>query len=321
MACGAPVARAGVISLGDVFAGIDSGGMINHYNAAGTLLETLSTTGGTFTTGMAFDASGNLYATNFSDGTITKFLKTSTSTKTTVASGILGSPESISRAADGSWYVGGPGFVSGGSAYIQHFTPSWSSSTKIPVAGGGGTGGSDWVDLAANQTTLYYASEGKAIKRYDTVGGQLSDFNAATLPGTNAFALRILGDGSVLVADAQSVLHLDASGAVIKSYDPGGFGSGGSQQYFALNLDPNGTSFWTGDSVSGKLFKVNILTGVLEETIQAAPTGGELFGVAVAGEITAGGGGVPEPATMTLCAFGAAGLLGYGWRRRKQASA
>jgi hypothetical protein len=39
----------------------------------------------------------------------------------------------------------------------------------------------------------------------------------------------------------------DSSGALIKTFIlPGNEG-----QDFSLNLDPNGTDFWTGDSVSG----------------------------------------------------------------------
>ena len=52
-------------AFGDVFAAIGSG-LVQHYTNAGVLLETQDTTNGGFTTGMAFDASGNLYVTNFS---------------------------------------------------------------------------------------------------------------------------------------------------------------------------------------------------------------------------------------------------------------
>src|SRR4051794_11834687 len=60
-------------TTGDVFAGVGSG-RIFRYSPTGTLLQTL-TTGfpNSEDTGMAFDASGNLYATNFQGAGIAKF--------------------------------------------------------------------------------------------------------------------------------------------------------------------------------------------------------------------------------------------------------
>lgn len=63
-------------SGGDVFVGegTSPGGIIGHYDNAGNLKETLNTGAtGSYDTGMCFDASGNLYATNFSNGTVTTF--------------------------------------------------------------------------------------------------------------------------------------------------------------------------------------------------------------------------------------------------------
>jgi hypothetical protein len=308
-------ARADAISAGQVFAGVNFGN-ISQYSAAGAKLSTLNNGGaGGFTTGMAFDAAGNLYGTDFSNGSISKYGVSDGKFVAHVATGIAGSPESITRAGDGSWYVGGPGF----SGYIVHFSADFSSATKLMVKPDtSGTGGTDWVDLAKNQTTLYYAGEGHNIKRFDTVSGQLADFNKVALPGVQAFALRILGDGSVLIADNQTAILLDSSGNQIKSYDPGK-GVGG---YFSLNLDPDGTSFWVGSFNNGFLYKVNIATGALEQTIDTGSGSQNLFGVAIAGEITAANPpGVPEPASLTLCGLGVAGLLGYRLRRKLRGAA
>ena len=61
--------------------------------------------------------------------------------------------------------------------------------------------------------------------------------------GRPAFALRLLADGSVLVADSAAIYLLNSAGNVVKTYD-----DAGNNNWFALNLDANGTSFWSGDS-------------------------------------------------------------------------
>src|SRR5216684_2652860 len=58
--------------LGDVFVSV-SNGQVQHRDSAGNLLETLNTLQGGFTTGMAFDSAGNLYVTDFSAGTVSRF--------------------------------------------------------------------------------------------------------------------------------------------------------------------------------------------------------------------------------------------------------
>src|ERR1700730_16053358 len=80
---------------GDVFAGVGSG-HINWYRDSGDgiiLVKVLNVGATTFDTGMAFDTHGNLYATNFSAGTVSKF-DTHGNLLGTFASG-LASPESI----------------------------------------------------------------------------------------------------------------------------------------------------------------------------------------------------------------------------------
>jgi len=59
--------------IGDVFAGVGNG-RIAVYRPDGTLVQVLNTTtNSSEMTGMAFDTAGNLYATGFQSGTISKF--------------------------------------------------------------------------------------------------------------------------------------------------------------------------------------------------------------------------------------------------------
>jgi hypothetical protein len=60
---------------------------------------------------------------------------------------------------------------------------------------------------------------------------------------------------------------------------------------------------------------------VITFTGASSPTQGSVLNGLELRDLTPAVTGVPEPASLTLLATGALGLLGYGWRRRKQAAA
>src|SRR5438093_1416554 len=124
--------------------------------------------------------------------------------------------------------------------------------------------GTDWEDLSVDQTILFYTSEGRHIKRYNVATNtQLADF-ADLGPALNdehvAYAVRLLapddGSGGLLVADTVNVKRVDGGGNVVQTYD-----APNEDQWFALTLDPDGTSFWSASFDTGDVFKFDIATG------------------------------------------------------------
>ncbi|MCG3126797.1 MAG: hypothetical protein CHACPFDD_01652 [Phycisphaerae bacterium] len=261
---------------GDVFAAT-ANGEYKHYDPAGNFLQILSTGLGGYTTGMATDASGNLYGTNFSAGNISRFTGPPAPHNHSIWASPGGTPESIVFDGSGNAFVG-----NASQSVIRKYDPAGNELAAYPVQIE--ARGTDWVDLASDQCTIFYTSEGRRVMRYNTCTmTQLADFNANPLPGSVAYALRIMPDGGVLVADTQVIVRLDNAGNVVTTYDVAG-----EDQWFALNLDPDGTSFWSGSFDNDRFFKFDIATGnVLIGPIQAS-TGGFLFGLSVYGERTAG---------------------------------
>ena len=273
---------------GDVFVSV-SNGKVQWRHPDGTLNQTLDTGfAGAFTTGMAFDSVNRLYVTGFNANRVAVF-NTDGSLAGTFGSGFNADPESILFDAAGNAYVG----QADGTRQLLKFDAAGNPLTSFSVATE--DRGSDWIDLAADQCTMFYTSEGFQIKRFNVcTNTQLPDF--ATLPNRPAYALRILPDGGVLVADTVNILRLDAAGNVIQTYN-----APGETDWFALNLDPDGTSFWSASFATSNVYKFDIATGnVLLKFNTGTPTN-TVFGLGIKGEPTAATGGCPIANPQTCC--------------------
>ncbi|MHB9074249.1 MAG: PEP-CTERM sorting domain-containing protein [Desulfobaccales bacterium] len=296
-------AQAVPFEKGDVFAGGSFGGTGNiyHFRPGTGLLATYSTTfTGSEETGMAFQGN-NLLVTNWTASNITKFDNAGTVILPNpfITNDASSHNESIVFDATGNMYIGQ---ADGTRDVIKrdsagNFLASYDVATQ--------NRGSDWIELAADNKTLYYTSEGTTIFRYDTsTNTQLANF--ATLSGGTAFALRLLADGTLLVADGVDIKRLDSAGNVIQTYDDLSVVS-----WFALNIDPDGTSFWSADYSSSQIFQFDIASGAVLDHFN---TPSNISGLTVFGERTVV---VPLPPTVMLFGFGLAGL-GI-WRRKFKA--
>lgn len=296
-------------TIGEVFAGVGDG-KIDRYTPTGVFIEQLDTTSGSAEeTGMCFDGNtptANLRSTNFQANNMTRFNNMGGVVTHPWAGPFNAHPESCVVDANGDIYVG----QADGTGDILKFDADGTQLASFDVARE--RRGSDWIDLAADQCTMFYTSEGVFVKRFDVcTNTQLSDFNAMPLPDPlGCFALRIRTNGEVLVACSEAAHRLSSTGTLMQSYPksafvtPGG-GLGEPSLLFALNLDPDESSFWTAGYNTGNIYRINIISGVQLTTFNAPPEVFAMSGLAIFGEPTVGGPG-EAPSTP-----GKANLGGY----------
>jgi hypothetical protein len=256
-------------------------GFIKHFSPGGVLLDTLNTgTGCGEDLGMAFTSTNHLIATAafgvcFGAGQVVEFDDMGNLIGP-FGSGYSDSTESVVIDASGNVYVGQPD----GTMALKKFNSTGTFLTDFfPAPQSRGT---DWNDLAADQCTMFYTSEGDAIKRFDVcTNTQLADFaSSAAFP---KYALRIRSNGEVLVAATSVLERYSAAGVLMQTYAFPGTLS------FAMNLDPDGVHFWTADYFTGTVYEYDIATGAIVFSFPSLPFT-RASGLAIVGEPTAGGG-------------------------------
>ena len=276
---GAPASAATTWNTGDVFVAV-ANGSYNVYDNAGAFKQTITSPLSGTTTGCSFNAAGDkLYTTNWSNNKVVVYDNADPHPILQTITTSSGRNESVVFAADTTFYVS---HSLGGS--IDHYDAAGNLIANL--APGVRT---DWMDLAKDQKTMFYSDEvSHAVHRFDvSAHSTLPDF-ATGLPGANTFALRLLrpgdGTGGLLVATSNAIERLDRSGNIVQTYN-----ATGESKWFAVNLDPNGTSFWSGSATTDNFYRFNIATGAKElgPINIGSSAQDQLTGICVKGELTA----------------------------------
>ena len=245
---------------------------IRRYSSSGTYIDTWNTQQTAFgepNSGMCFAPDGSVLATRFSQAIGGPILFSRNGAYRAVGFGAgagvqFNSHESCVYDDAGNVYVGQAGFnnqATDAQVPVLKFNASGAllDTFVLPT----GTRGTDWIDLSANNCTLYYTSEDTTVRRYNLcTRSALPDF-ATGLTAPYCYALRLRPNGELMVACQEAVHRLSAQGANLRTYTRQSIGETDAAGLFALNLDPDGTSFWTAGLNSGSVFRVDIESGAV----------------------------------------------------------
>ncbi|PYQ17856.1 MAG: hypothetical protein DMF81_26665 [Acidobacteria bacterium] len=162
-------------------------------------------------------------------------------------------PSSMAFDSQGNVYVG----QADCDAHILKFDPDGNLlATFAPTVVNRGT---DHIDLGGDGCTMFYTSRSKDVLRFDVcANAQLPKFNTQPLPGDEAFHLRVLPDGGVLVTDSTVIVRLDASGNQVQTYAA----PGEANYWGGVDLVGDGT-FWATNAYNGNVYKFDLQSGAI----------------------------------------------------------
>ena len=265
-----------------------SGHKIRRYTTAGLFIDAwddrMPNALGDIVTGMCFAPDGDVLATRFAYPSAILFSHVGARINDEFGDPApLSTHESCVFDRDGTVYIG----IAGGGGAPDEDVPVRKFSRYgelldeyvLPT----GTRGTDWIDLGADRCTLYYTSEDTAVRRYDLCTRTALPDLIDDLTPPYCYAMRVRPNREVMVACQEAVHRIGPDGTNLHTYTRQSIGETDPAGLFAMNLDPDGTSFWTAGALSGNVYHVDIESGTVLASFNSGSGG--VAGLAVYGDL------------------------------------
>ncbi len=307
-------AEAGELKVGDVVVSIP-GAKVQVWRVSGsgsTLVDTLDLGTGGKTGGCAFDSTYRLRCNDFLSAKDVRFALAHAHA-TTQTTSIPASPQSIVFNGVNDFFIGHAGGL------VEKYDQAGNFAANCTIAGSKlDTANTLWTDITSSGNLLFYTSGGSRIRKLDVstiATGMCAASNAFNGPVnmTHSEALlgmRLLrnestgavdGSGGFIAATGADIRQLDGAGNTVQTY--AGLAGEASNNWRAVWLDADGTSFWSVNLATGNLFRFRLVTSTTTAAKLAGPiatgatTADDVGGITVEGAFSAA---QPAAQTQTL---------------------
>jgi hypothetical protein len=280
-------------------------GHIQAYTPAGALSFSLAGAADGAAKGMAFDSAGRLYVahwagSNSTKGNLVQVFNADLASHHVFRTNLDCNPTSVAFDSGGNLYVG----LADCGGDVLKFNPAGARLASFNVAVD--RHGAAWIDLATDDCTLFYGSEGPRVKRFNVCAGtQLPDFNPTPLPDSSGvFQVKVLPDGSVLAVTSDRIVRFDAIGAVMRE-----FVVPGEVCLRGVAVDPSNSAFFVTNYCNSHILKFDLNAGTVLQSFTASTPGFTVKTIIVKRGSASAAGDSPLPSESAKCRFTGGGNL------------
>lgn len=213
---------------------------------------------GVVATGFCRAPNGDVLSTRFNDSRGVVLMSSAGTVLDDEFGGLMGQDESCAFDLSGNVWVGEAGPTPAASYNLHYMAGDGRllRTLQVPV----GERGTDWIELDADQCTLYYTSEDSDVRRYNVCTEQaLAHFATGLEP--RCYALRQLPNHDLMITCTNRIYRYDQNGDFVREYTRQSLGKTDPGGLYAIQLDPDGETFWTGGAISGRVVRARIDDG------------------------------------------------------------
>ncbi|MEO6688501.1 MAG: Calx-beta domain-containing protein [Dokdonella sp.] len=260
---------------------------VRRYTTAGVAVDGWATlmpnSFGNIATGFCRAPNGDVLSTRFSASQGPILMSASGAVLDAGFGGLIGNDESCAFDAQGNAWIGEAVSTSATEALLRHVAADGRilETVQVPV----GDRGTDWIELDVNQCTIFYTSEDSDVRRFNVCTHQAMP-NFASLPDEPCYAVRQLPNRDLMITCKNHIYRYDKNAVFVREYTRESLGETDSNGLYAIHLDPDGQTFWSGGVISGRVVRARLDDGTVV-AIFTTGTGG-INGLLIQGEFVAG---------------------------------